>query len=168
MEDKRVLMKVVWCNLFGVIFMGWFLCNYSHAVTGEFSPFREEIIDRDTSYLYQNTYTITNATTAFNKSGLEATLRDVWTAMVHALKMGDFTTALSYISPKSRPAYQTMFTALGNQLPIILATQKEFNLISVQERVAICKLLTVENGKTYSYEVIFIREDDGSWKIKEF
>ena len=88
--------------------------------------------------------------------------------MVHALKRRDYTTALFYIYLKSRPAYQTMFAALGNQLPIILATQKEFNLISVEDRVATCKLLTIENGRIYSYNVIFIREDDDSWKIKEF
>ena len=70
-------MKVVWYIIFRVIFIGWLLGNYSHAGTGATGLFQRKIIDRDTSYLYQNTYTITNATTAFNKSGLETTLRNV-------------------------------------------------------------------------------------------
>jgi len=30
------------------------------------------------------------------------------------------------------------------------------------------ELVTIEGGKTYSYEVIFIKNADGLWMIREF
>jgi hypothetical protein len=56
---------------------------------------------------------------------------------------------------------------LIDSLPSIVATETEFNLISVENNVARYELVTLENGNIYSYEVVF-SNNNGSWMLKEF
>ena len=95
-------------------------------------------------------------------------LGNKWTSMIDALRRGDTKTALTQIATDSQASYKTMFSALSGQLSFILATAREFSLVTITDRVAKYKLLAIEGGKTYSYEVIFIMDDNGLWKIKEF
>lgn len=115
-----------------------------------------------------NTYTETTVVNVLSKEAMDALLNGKWTSMIEALGKGNIAKALAQIAPTSQQSYRTMFTVLGNQLPFILATAKEFKLISVKESVAKYKLLTDERGKTYSFEVIFVKDAQGLWKIKEF
>lgn len=115
-----------------------------------------------------NIYEETTIVNVLSKEEMDALLKGKWMSMINALNSGDTTKALSQISSNSQAAYKTMFGVLSSQLPSILVTAREFNLIKITDNVAKYKLLTSESGKTYSYEVIFIRDNDGLWKIKEF
>jgi hypothetical protein len=76
---------------------------------------------------------------------------------------------LTYISPATRASYEEMFNALFDQLPSIVATQTEFNRISVKDDKAVYELVTSEQGnKIFSYEVIFIKDEKGIWMIQDF
>lgn len=114
--------------------------------------------------LYQDTIVIS----VLNKTTLDNILRSKWTAMTDSLLAGDTATALTYISAGAQTTYQQMFTALGDQLTSITATQRELNFISIRDGQAKYELVTIENGKTYSYEVIFATDSSGLWKIQEF
>lgn len=61
-----------------------------------------------------------------------------------------------------------MFNALINQLPSIIAAQTELNLIYATGNVVKFELVTIENGYTYSYEVIFVKDENGIWTIQDF
>lgn len=115
-----------------------------------------------------NPYQDTIGINAMALTAMDNLLKGKWTFMIDALNQGNVPSALTKIAPNNQARYQTMFTVLGNQLPSILATANAFNLISITDSVAKYKLLTTENSKTYSYEVIFIKDVDGLWKIKEF
>lgn len=166
MEDKGVLIKTLRQKVLIAILVGGLFSNYSLAWSGESVPSQAENRPFKARYILADP-SINDAETV-DKFGLEAVLKGIWTAMTDALKKGNNVLALSYIHPHSQPTYQKIFTVLGDHLPTITATQKDFRLISFAERWAKCELLTVEGGKTYSYEVIFIKEDDGSWKIWEY
>lgn len=114
--------------------------------------------------IYQDTI----AVTLLSKTQLDKLLRSRWEGMINDLSNGEAATALNYIIDVNRVPYQTMFNALIDQLPSIIATQKELNLISIGNGVAEYELVTLENGKTYSYEVIFVKGSDGLWKIQDF
>jgi hypothetical protein len=103
-----------------------------------------------------------------NATELDALLRAKWEAMRNSLSIGDTATALTYMSSGTRTSYEEMFNALVDQLPSIVATQTEFNLISIKENVAKFELVTIENGSTYSYEVIFIKNENDIWMIQDF
>ncbi|MBI4680039.1 MAG: fibronectin type III domain-containing protein [Nitrospirae bacterium] len=115
-----------------------------------------------------NTYTDTIAIVVLNATQLDALLKAKWNAMRNSLSSQDTTTALTYISAGTRASYEEMFNALVDQLPSIVATQTEFSLISIKENVAEYELVTSENGTIYSYEVIFIKNENGIWMIQDF
>ena len=115
-----------------------------------------------------NIYTDTVAVILMNTTEIDNLLRSKWRSMSDSLSSGDIATALTYISSGARTSYQVMFDALGDQLPSIVATKTEFNLISLKNYMAEYELVTLENGKIYSYEVIFIRDSNGLWMIREF
>ena len=115
-----------------------------------------------------NTYQDSIAIGASNTTVLDNIMRSRWTAMTDSLLAGDSATALTYISPATRAIYLQMFTALSTQLPTITATQRGFNFLSISNGQAKYELITIENGKTYSYEVIFATDAYGLWKIQEF
>jgi len=114
------------------------------------------------------TYTDTIAIVVLNEVDLDALLQAKWNSMTSSLSSGDTTTALTYIAPGTRTSYEEMFNALIDQLPSIVATETEFNLISIKDNIAEYELVTLENGTTYSYEVIFIKDKDGIWIIQDF
>ncbi len=88
--------------------------------------------------------------------------------MTNFLKKGDTQNALRLIFPARRVTYKVMFTALGPKLPAITSTQVDFEVLEIREDTAKCELTTNENGKTYSYEVIFLRDQNGNWWIYDF
>lgn len=138
--------------------------NISHTYTTE-GIFYPTVTVTDNS---GNTYSDTIAITVLNKMEIDTLLKGKWTSMVNSLKSKDTATALTYIFPATKASYQKMFNALIDQLPSIVATQTEVNLFSVKDNVAEYELVTIENGKAYSYEVIFIRDTNGLWVIQEF
>jgi len=115
-------------------------------------------------YSYEDRF----ALNALDTVTMDALLKAKWTSAIDALSNKDTTKALTYILSTSRPSYQEMFTALINQLPSIIATQTEFNLVSVTDDVAKYELITLENGETYSYEVILRKDENGQWLIEGF
>jgi hypothetical protein len=115
-----------------------------------------------------NVYQDTVAIIVMNKAQLDKMLRAKWTSMTNALGIGDTATASSYISSAAGTSYQEMFNALAAQLSSIMATQTALNPVSIRNNVAKYELVTSENGKAYSYEIIFINDTNGLWMIWEF
>ena len=115
-----------------------------------------------------NIYTDMVAVILMNTTEIDNLLRSKWTSMTNSLSNGDTETAITYIHSGARASYQEMFNALVDQLPSIVATKTEFNFVSIRNNVAEYELVTLENEKIYSYEVIFIRDSNGLWMIGEF
>ena len=135
--------------------------NHTYTTEGIYYP-KITVIDN-----FGNAYSDSIAIIVLNSADLDSLLRGKWTSMINSLATGDTTRALTYISSATKTPYQEMFNALTGQLPSIVATQTEFNLISIK-RSAEYKLVTLENGTKYSYEVIFIKDNNGIWMIMEF
>ncbi|MBI5213916.1 MAG: carboxypeptidase regulatory-like domain-containing protein, partial [Nitrospirae bacterium] len=114
--------------------------NHAYIVEGVFYPTLTVTDDQG------NSYSDTIAITVLSKTQLDALLKGKWDGMKGALMTGDITTALSYISSATKIAYQEMFNALSSQLPLIVSTQTEVNLISIVNDVAKYELVNVENG----------------------
>lgn len=115
-----------------------------------------------------NTYTAITIVNVLSKDAMDALLKGKWASMIDALNNGDAKTALSQISSHNQDAYQTMFNVIGEQLPSILSTIKDFTVVSVTNGIAKYNLRTAKDSGLYSYEVIFVKGSDGLWKIEEF
>lgn len=114
------------------------------------------------------TYQDTIGVVAENATTIDTLLRDKWSAMLASLSNKDIPMALKYISPLTQPIYQQMYTAIVNQLPAMVATQTGFNFLSVNNNSAFYDLVTFENGTTYKYEAVFVRDTNGLWVIQDF
>jgi len=116
------------------------------------------------SSVYQDTI----AVVVLNLTQLDTLLRSKWISMTNSLSSKDTITALTYISSETRLSYEEMFNALIDFLPSIINTQMEINVVSIKNGVARYELVTLESGKIYSYEVVFVNDKNGLWIIKEF
>lgn len=99
---------------------------------------------------------------------LDALLKSKWSGMVNALMDEDMETALTYFSERSRPKYEQGFNLLMDQLPDIFSLPEEFNLVSIKDNIAIYENIVQVDGVSRSYPVMFIKDENGFWKIRGF
>ena len=94
----------------------------------------------------------------------------IWEQFKAALAVGDVDTALTFIAEISRDKYAEIFQIIGPSLPDYAAGMGDLILKSDSEVDGEVKYeMTHQVGsETYLFPVIFIKDDDGSWKIDNF
>lgn len=97
----------------------------------------------------------------------DSSLVSMWNSMVSCISRSDTASALNYMHPRARQQYKEMFATLKPKLPEIMSTRRNFKLIKAGERKATYELTTSEPGGQYSYEVVFVK-DENKWWIYEF
>jgi PKD repeat protein len=135
------------------------------------------------SYASDGNYTVTltvtddnNATnsdqaqvTVMTVTQFETDLRSTWDTMKTTLLGGDVEGALVHFVPGNQDRYRDTFTALGNtKLTSIFSEIVEIRLYTVNESAAECGAIRIEKGKTYSYPITYVRDENGLWKILGF
>ena len=80
----------------------------------------------------------------------------------------DIESALTYFLERSRPKYEQAFNLLMDRLPDIFSLPEEFNMVSVKDNIAIYENIVLEDGVPRSYPVMFIKDENGFWKIRGF
>lgn len=96
---------------------------------------------------------------------LDDKLQAVWDGMWTALKAGDRTTAVQYLTPSAARAYGGIFDSL---MPYMAETYEE---LSVLERVdlnsdtADYAVIRLENGVIRTFLINYKKENDGVWRI---
>jgi len=115
-----------------------------------------------------NTYSDTIAITVLNKAEIDTLLKEKWEGMKVAMKNQDIEGALGYFVERSKERYRSVFEALKDQLPMILETFVEFNIVEVFDNAAEYEIVANENGVLYSYPGMLIKDENGIWKFKDF
>ncbi len=115
-----------------------------------------------------NVYTDTIAVIVLNRAKIDALLKGKWEKMKEALGRGDVEGAMNYFAMRSKDLYRSIFTLLKDQLPLIMQTFVEFNIVTVFERIAGYEVVANENGTLYSYPGTLIRVGNGQWKFRDF
>lgn len=113
-------------------------------------------------------YEDTVAVTVLDKAQLDTLLKGKWSDMTSSLMIQDTTTALTYISSFTKSQYEQMYAILFDQLPGITVTQRELNFLYTIDNITKYELVTLKDGTLYSYEVTFIKDKDGTWKILQY
>ena len=88
--------------------------------------------------------------------------------MKAALRRGDVDAALQFIRIDSRERYRETFTHLTVDLAQIDTVLTDIKAVKIDAMGAEFEMLRVEDGKTYSYFVLFVRDYDGIWRVKSF
>ncbi|MBI5694412.1 MAG: PKD domain-containing protein [Nitrospirae bacterium] len=124
--------------------------------------------------LYFPTVTVTDAngekyfrTTVVNVFPMPD-LANKWDRMKGALTAGDAEAASGYFSLSTRDGYRSTFQALADAgaLAGAVAGMGEMRVVNTRGNIAEGDMRVVQDGKEYSFYVLFVKDDDGIWRIK--
>jgi YVTN family beta-propeller protein len=115
-----------------------------------------------------NTYSDTIAITVLNKTEIDTLLKGKWEGMKGALSNGDIEKAVTYFMSQYRDSFREAFTLMKDKILINLLLQDELNLIDIYDDIANYENVVYEPNGVYSYPVLFMKDEDGTWKIRSF
>lgn len=93
---------------------------------------------------------------------------ETFDALKDALAAGDIETALTFMADNSKDKYDEIFQAIDSNLPDFAAGMGTLTLESQEEGRAVYEMTHQDGSITYSFPVVFIKDDDGNWKIYNF
>jgi hypothetical protein len=115
-----------------------------------------------------NSYSDIAIVNVLDREKTDNAFKAIWNGMKTALSNSDITTSLSYFADNSKESFQQQFTELSQVLPQFAATLGDINLVNISTNFAEYEFRTVHNGVTYSFPLMFVRDADGSWKIRSY
>ncbi len=116
--------------------------------------------------LYQDTVFVA----VFSAAQIDALLRVKWEGMKGALSNQDIDGAVMYFASAAQGVYKRLFTGLKPVLSRVVdeLNTARVNRISIRNNMAIYEILVERNGTTYSFQLQFIKDNDGVWKIFKY
>jgi len=102
------------------------------------------------------------------KSELDHLLRTKWEAMRAELAETDIEGALVFFDESSRQDYRELFNVLSSMLPVIAQELSDIQLAELLKNTVIYDLRTVRDGKEYSFQLLFRKDNNGLWSISSF
>jgi hypothetical protein len=116
------------------------------------------------SDVYQDTIGII----ALDQTELDNTLKDKWVRMKNKLQIGDIEGSLVFFDEYTKQDYSELFNALTSVLPNIVQEMSDIQLIKYTKNTAIYDIRTFRNGIEYSFQLLFIKDSNGIWRIASF
>ena len=95
----------------------------------------------------------------------------MWTLVKNGIRANDVASALPFITLKVRPDFQAMTSALTpaqrSSIDQILTT---ITFVKVNENAtsATYEMLRTDDGVQHSYSIVFARDMDGVWRLRNF
>lgn len=105
---------------------------------------------------------------AMDRAQFDTLLQAKWNGMKAALNSGQINSAISYFHPASRSAYQAQFNALFSILPQVVEDMGAFRLVELDGYGATYDLRTVRNNEELSFQVLFVQDAEGIWRIMNY
>jgi len=136
--------------------------SFTYAQAGVYTP-SATITDSD-----GNRFTAGTVVQVYDRAGLDNVLQSKWTGMRGALREGRIEEALEFIAQDFREEFRLDFTALAPFLPTLGQELEGIRFVAIRGHRAQYELLSTEDGVTFSYNVEFIRDVDGIWRIAFF
>ena len=112
--------------------------------------------------------TVRTVAQVYDSSGLGTLLQARWTALKDSLRRGDIPQALTNIVARARPQYEAMFNDLRADLLNIDNILTTFTVLELRRSEAICEMLRPNVGFVESFEIRFLIDDDGVWRLAAF
>ena len=105
---------------------------------------------------------------ALEANAFQQMLQSKWTEMKGALRVGDIPRALAHVATGARPSYDTAFHIIASALPGIDSILPGVSFTQAFGPEAFFEAIRVEDGVTKSFEVRFIVDTDGVWRLSSF
>ncbi|MBI9090255.1 MAG: hypothetical protein JEZ12_13645 [Desulfobacterium sp.] len=114
------------------------------------------------------TYSDTLCMIAMDETALDTLLRAKWQKMLGSLSAGDTGTAAACIASGVRGTYQYNFDLLSSHLGAFADSFHDMQLIRIAGSKAEYNVQGNQSGTMYSFYVVFIKDNDGIWRISFF
>ena len=115
-----------------------------------------------------NTFTETTLVSILSREEMDVLLQSKWEGMKGALSQGNITEALNYFVNDSREEYREIFELLAPQLPGLVSTMREINMVEIKGNMAEYYIKRFQRGVDISYFIYFIKDENGIWRISSF
>ena len=104
----------------------------------------------------------------YDQAALDAALQAKWASFRSSLRQGDVETALKSIAIAHRDGYGEMLRALTvpfNDIDVVL---RDIAFVALEADRAEYQMIRMDRGVRLSYLVVFVRDDDGVWRLEFF
>lgn len=99
---------------------------------------------------------------------MDALLRSKWNGMTDSLHRGDAVAASNYFTRSNRLAFLSGFERLEDYLGKIASGLHDLKPVGIATNEAVYSIKGDHEGKTYSFQVLFVKDKDGIWRIHSF
>jgi hypothetical protein len=123
-----------------------------------------ETVDNVTSVQHSDTIAIM----ADNRTSLDTKLKAKWSGVRATLTGNDVHAAAKYFDSSTKAIYSDIFAGMPDQLSQMAQDMADIQLIKTKNTRAEYDLRIVRDGAVYSYFVLFIKDENGLWKLKSF
>lgn len=115
-------------------------------------------------------YTDEIAFLAIDKTFLDNLLQVKWNSMKSALLQNKIEDALDFFEGRSQSAYRNNFQLLANEGLLVQAIEKMglMRLVEYDGYGVIYDMRTTKDNTEYSFQVLFVQDNNGIWKILNF
>jgi hypothetical protein len=105
-----------------------------------------------------------------DETSLDVLLQAKWSALRQALGRNDVVGAVSLFAGASRDAYRDQLGALASvgALGQVASDLGGISPVRVRSRAAEYELRAVQRGVPYSFQVLFVIDTDGVWRLRAF
>ena len=96
---------------------------------------------------------------------LDGLLQAKWSSLKDSLRRGDIPQALEQIAARARRRYGEIFTALAQDLQGVDQILTDLFLSEIRGHEAIYEMVRTDDGIIRSFEIRFLQDDDGIWRL---
>lgn len=115
-----------------------------------------------------STWTTTAVIQVYDLAVLDGLLQTKWAGLKARLRGGDVEGALQFVAAAQRDGYRELLSALTVPLSNIDAVLGDVGFVSTGDDRAEYQMIRVDRGIRLSYLVIFVRDEDGVWRLEFF
>ena len=115
-----------------------------------------------------NRFTGSTIVQVYDLNQLNALLQGKWAALTASLSRGDINQALESVAITERDDYRKLLTALGPQFSRIDTILTNISLVSLDNDRAEYQMIRIDNGVRISHFVLFVKDQDGIWRLRFF
>ncbi len=113
-------------------------------------------------------YTDTIAINVLSLDKMDALFNAKWGGMKSALINGDIEGAIALFDESFREVYREQFTTLSSILNTIGNELGYLRLVAIGDNRAEYEIIVTREDVTYSFYLLFVRDNNGLWKIRAF
>jgi hypothetical protein len=134
----------------------------TYAAEGMFLP-RVTLVDQD-----GKRYTETTPVHVFSEGDVQALLLKKWDGLRSALGKQDVDAAADSFAQSTRERYRTNFTTMRDVLPVMAQDLGTPKFVRFVQNGALYEVRSARDGREYTFQVEFMVDVDGIWRIRWF